>query len=65
MIAYPNLLYLSTKIARVKPNIDARMGDGALSRFARMLEKPRDLMMVAPQVDNPLMDWRPLRQTRR
>jgi len=65
MIAYPNLLYLSTKIARVNPNIDANIGDGALNRFAWILVKPSDFMIVAPQVASPLIDWRPLRQTRR
>jgi hypothetical protein len=36
---------------------------GALRRFARILLKPRDLMIVAPQVLSPLTDCRPVRQT--
>jgi hypothetical protein len=49
----------------MKPNIDASIGDGALKRFARMLEKPSDLMMVAPHVARPLIDCKPLRHTSR
>lgn len=40
----------------------ARMGPGAFNRLALMLLNPNDWMMVAPQVLNPLIDCRPLRQ---
>lgn len=46
----------------MRPKIEAKTGAGALSKFARMLVKPRDCIMVAPHVDNPPADCRPLRQ---
>lgn len=65
MIAYPKRLYRSTRDARARPVRDPRIGPGALRRLARILLNPRDWMIVAPQVDRPLTDWSPLKQTRR
>ena len=43
----------------------AKMGPGAFSRLALMLLNPKDWIIVAPQVANPLIDCRPLRQAMR
>jgi hypothetical protein len=44
------------------PNIADRRLPGAFRRLARILLKPRDFIMVVPQVLKPLTLWRPDRQ---
>lgn len=56
-------LYRSTSDATARPTRQLAIGAGAFSRLARISVKPRDLIIVAPQVVSPPTDCKPLKQT--